>query len=204
VPTQITLLRHGEVHNPANVYYGRKPRFGLSERGREQSRAAGRALRQLNVAALYGSPLLRARQTCALIVALNPGLPHHTSRLLLEVHSPFDGQPNSELSRRGWDLYRGVAPAYEQPPDVLERVRRFFAHMRRRHAGQHVAAVTHGDLVAFSLLWACGKPITAMGRRQLPTCGVAEGYPAPASLSTFTFYTEAADEIPSSAYRTPY
>lgn len=197
-------MRHGEVYNPADVYYGRRPRFGLSERGREQSRAVGRVLRRLNVAALYCSPLLRARQTCALIAALNPGLPCRFSRLLLEVHSPFDGRPNRELASRGWDLYSGVAPPYEQPLDVLSRLRRFFALMRRRHAGRHVAAVTHGDLIAFGILWVCGKPVTAAGRGRLPECGVAEGYPAPASLSTFTFHTDAADEIPSLRYRTAY
>jgi hypothetical protein len=34
VTTIVHLMRHGEVHNPAGVLYGRLPDYHLSERGR--------------------------------------------------------------------------------------------------------------------------------------------------------------------------
>ena len=34
----VHLLRHGEVHNPDGVLYGRLPEFHLSELGREMAR----------------------------------------------------------------------------------------------------------------------------------------------------------------------
>jgi broad specificity phosphatase PhoE len=40
--TTIHLLRHGEVHNPTKVLYGRLPGFRLSERGLEQAEVAAR------------------------------------------------------------------------------------------------------------------------------------------------------------------
>jgi broad specificity phosphatase PhoE len=202
--TKITFVRHGEVLNPARVYYGRLPRFSLSEAGRQQALAAAQVIRRWPVRHLFCSPLLRARQTARILLDVNPRLRLHFSRLLLEVHSPFDGHLSQALMTRGWDLYSGVERPYEQPDDVLARARRFMARVRRRFPGQHVAAITHGDLIAFSILWVCGQPITALARRQLPECGVPDGYPAPASLSTFTFRTPASDERPSVEYVKPY
>lgn len=186
-PTRITLVRHGEVHNPDGVYYGRLPRFGLSEHGRALAVAAGKHLRYMRPAALYTSPLLRARETAALITAQGIGLQPSINRLLWEVHTPYDGRTQAELATRNWDLYTQAGPGYEQPADILARVHRFFDLARKRHTGRHVVAVTHGDLVAFSILWAFGEPVSAAGRSRLAACGVTGGYPEPASLTTFTF-----------------
>ena len=41
VATTLHLLRHGEVHNPTGVLYGRLPGYHLSERGRAQAQATG-------------------------------------------------------------------------------------------------------------------------------------------------------------------
>ena len=38
VSTIVHLLRHGEVHNPDGVLYGRIPGYHLSERGHEMAR----------------------------------------------------------------------------------------------------------------------------------------------------------------------
>ena len=60
-------MRHGEVHNPRAIFYGRMPRFRLSEAGRRQAEAAADYLAGAPLAAIYTSPLLRARQTAAII-----------------------------------------------------------------------------------------------------------------------------------------
>ncbi|MEM8862270.1 MAG: phosphoglycerate mutase family protein, partial [Chloroflexota bacterium] len=39
--TTISFVRHGEVYNPNKIFYGRLPRFGLSDLGCEQAIAAG-------------------------------------------------------------------------------------------------------------------------------------------------------------------
>mgnify|MGYP001273066104 CR=1 FL=1 len=186
-PTRITLVRHGEVHNPAGVYYGRLPRFGLSVFGRELAMAAGRQLRYARPVALYTSPLLRARQTAALIAAQGLNLKPTMTRLLLEVYSPYDGLTQQVLASQNWDLYAGAGPEFEQPGDILARVLRFFERIRDQYSGRHVVAVTHGDLIAFSILWAAGLPVTAEGRARLSECGVIAGYPSLASLTTFAF-----------------
>ena len=44
VATTVHLLRHGEVHNPDGLLYGRLPGYRLSERGHAMARAVADAL----------------------------------------------------------------------------------------------------------------------------------------------------------------
>ena len=59
------LLRHGEVHNPDGVLYGRLPGFHLSERGRQMAQMVGDHLAARDVACVVASPLERAQETAA-------------------------------------------------------------------------------------------------------------------------------------------
>jgi broad specificity phosphatase PhoE len=202
-PTRISFVRHGEVHNPQRVFYGRLPGFGLSDRGRRQARAAADALRHRQIAALYTSPLLRALQTARAIQALHPDLPLCVTRDLSEVYCPYDGQPHAVLDAIGWDVYSGAETPYEQPPDLLARTLRFVAAARSRHPGQHVIAATHGDVIAFLLLWAGGMAVEAQNRGNIVRLGVAGGYPAHASMTTLLYRTADMDERPAFQYETP-
>jgi len=198
--TTIWLVRHGHVHNPRGIIYGRMPRFRLSGRGLEEARAAGRAMAGIPIAAAYSSPLLRARQTAREILSHHPGVRLRRTPLLLEVHTIFEGRDGLEGDRRGGDYYTGVGPPYEQPGDILNRVLSFFAHVRKRHAGSNVLAVTHGDVLIFTMIWARGLPVTADNKVNLHKLGFS-GYPATASFTAFTFRTDSPNEVPEMHYR---
>ena len=201
--TTISFVRHGLVHNPKDVYYGRLPRFGLSEEGRRQVEATAEYLARTPLAAVFCSPLLRARQTAQIILARHPGLKLHTTMLLYEAHTPFDGQPRTMLTARQWDLYTGTGDGYEQPADIFQRTQRFVTLVRRRYPNQHTVAVTHGDIIEFMMLWATGLRIlqtdlaTILAHKQ-------GNYPSPASISTFTYLTDQVDEVPKYEYVVPY
>jgi broad specificity phosphatase PhoE len=203
-PTRISLIRHALVHNPGDVFYGRLPRFGLGPEGQAQAEAMARALHDDPPDALYSSPLLRARQTAAAIIRLYPHLRLRLSALLLEVHSPLEGQPLAGLRARDFDLYTGIEAQYEQPVDLLRRVQKFMAMARRTYPGRHIAAVTHGDLVTFTVLWANGLQARADNKREVLRAGVVGGYPAPASICTFTYRGAEPDEMPGFRYTKPY
>jgi broad specificity phosphatase PhoE len=49
VSVTVHLLRHGEVHNPGRVLYGRLPGFKLSELGERQAMAAAEWLGQRKI-----------------------------------------------------------------------------------------------------------------------------------------------------------
>jgi broad specificity phosphatase PhoE len=198
--TRISLVRHGQVHNPLDLYYGHLPRFGLSAAGRIEARRAASLLSNQAVTALYCSPLLRARQTAIEIGVGLPKIPRRLSHLLIEARTPFDGQTRLELEARHWDLYTGAPAPFEQPADLVRRVQSFIARARRLHPGQHVVGVTHGDLIAFTFLWAQGAPLTPLQKRHLLAWGMSDDYPAHASITTLTFSTPAPDETPMVTY----
>jgi broad specificity phosphatase PhoE len=202
-PTTVHLVRHGNVHNPQKVLYGRLPRFRLSGRGVEEARAAGRSLNGTRMDALYSSPLLRARQTAREILRFQPGLRLKQSRHLLEVLNAYEGRPGAEVDALHGDVYTGVGPPYEQPSDIVARMRVFFRAVRRRHPGGHIAAVTHGDVIVFSMLWARGLPLTPQSKSRLHALGFPGGYPSTGSLTTFIFKTGSESERPEVRYREP-
>lgn len=202
-PTTIVLVRHGHVHNPQKILYGRLPRFRLSARGLEEARAAGRAFNGTGLAALYCSPLLRTRQTAREIQSFHSGLPLRQSWYLVEIHSAYEGRPGAEVDALHGDVYAQAGPTYEQPADVVKRVWVFFNRVRRRHAGSRVAAVTHGDVIVFAMLWAAGLAPTPRHKADLRALGFTGGYPATGSLTEFLFRTDSASELPEIHYMKP-
>ncbi len=179
MPTTFYLIRHGAVENPRQVYYGRLPGFALSREGRLQAQGAADRLSREPLAAIFSSPLLRARQTAAPLAAAFPVLKLHVSSLLNEVYSPFDGLPSSVLLARSYDVYTGAGAPFEQPADVLQRGLRFTRRILRQFPGQAVAAVTHMDLIQWLALWAKGVPAAAASRARFAELGLPPNFPAP-------------------------
>jgi len=190
--TTIHFIRHGLVHNPQRIYYGRLPRFGLSETGRAQAARAGAYMAGKPLDVIFTSPMLRARQTAALVRG-ERRIPLRVSQLLNEVRSPYDGQPWRVLEERDYDVYTGSGPEFEQPADVLERMLRFVARARREFAGGSVAAVSHGSPLAIIHDW-------ARGIGQPRSTHTLQGH---AAVMTLIFHTDYPEELPRIAFFDP-
>ena len=67
--TKVHVMRHGEVHNPEGILYGRLPGYRLSDKGRAQAEAVADALADNDIVAVIASPLERAQETAAPIAA---------------------------------------------------------------------------------------------------------------------------------------
>ena len=127
----VHLVRHGEVHNPEGVLYGRLPEFHLSELGRrmadqmaahfEKRRSDG-----ANIVYLAASPLVRAQETAQpLGTAL--GLPVHTEERILEAENRFEGMSRVKSRLRNpryWPLLTNpLRPSWGEPySDQVARV----------------------------------------------------------------------------------
>jgi len=61
--TIVHVMRHGEVHNPDKILYGRLPDFHLSERGRAQAQAVAEWMGDRDITYLVASPLDRAQES---------------------------------------------------------------------------------------------------------------------------------------------
>ena len=96
VTTTVHLVRHGEVHNPTGVLYGRLDGYHLSERGfamaeRLADHFAGRTGGpRSDVVHVVASPLQRAQET-ATPVAEALGAELATDERLLEAENHFEG-----------------------------------------------------------------------------------------------------------------
>jgi probable phosphoglycerate mutase len=204
MPTLLSFVRHGQVYNPDQIYYGRLPGFRLDAKGRDQAKLAARVLRSTPLAALFSSPQLRARQTAREILRFHPRLKLKISRLLDEVYTPYEGHPSAQTDAINGDVYTGTSPPFEQPVDIVNRAQKFVRRIRKRFAGRQVAAVTHGDTITFMILWAKGLALEPAYKGKLAPFGIPDGYPAPASITTFAFKTDAPDELPRITYVRPY
>jgi broad specificity phosphatase PhoE len=201
--TRISLVRHAHVYNPSDIFYGRLPGFPISKRGRREAAETARALKTLKIEELFTSPLLRCRQSAIEILQYHPRLKLRQSRLITEVFTPFQGQPSEVIHSRGGDVYTGIDPEYEQPEDIVKRVRKFLSRTRRTIYGKHVVAVTHGDVILFMVLWATNFPLTPYYKEKFTTLGIMEEYPATSSITTFCYSTDLTDERPSIVYFNP-
>jgi len=204
-PLTFHLVRHGEVHNPERILYGRLPGYQLSATGRQQAVAAGQYLKDRPLVALYSSPMERAQETAGLIIQQREiPIPIIIDERLIEVHSPHDGVSHDILETTNFDLYTGTELPHEQPGDIRRRVRHFIAEMRTKYSGQEIVAVSHGDIVVAMFMFAMQQEEHDIGRGRLDTLGLPERYPMTASINTFIYQTDDDDEIPLYQYHRPY
>jgi probable phosphoglycerate mutase len=202
--THIHLIRHGEVHNPRKIVYGRLPRFGLTPKGLDQARQTAGYLATLDLAAVFSSPLLRARKTAAAIAKHYPGLKVHISQYLNEVHTNFEGRLGSELDARRGDLYTSASPESEQPRDIVNRLEICIGKILRRYPGRHVAAVTHGDVITFGVVRALGAELIPRNKTRLTQLGYPVPYPTHCSVTTLTYEKPIPDCRLRIAYHQPW
>ena len=202
--TTLYLMRHGHVHNPTNILYGRLPGFRLSDLGVKQAQAAAEWLANKPVTAIYSSPMERANQTASIVAERHVGLAPIVDERILEVLTPYQGRPIAELAATGWDLYTGNEPPYESPAMVLERVLNFFEHIACEHWGESVVAVAHGDILVFPWLFAQGVEPEALMKDKLVQYALPVDYPATASIMSFELTGSPRDTLPSVRYDSPY
>ena len=88
--TIVHLLRHGEVHNPEGVLYGRRDGYHLSDLGRQMADKVAAALVDRDITHVRCSPLERAQETAA-PVAKEHGLDIVTDERVIESTNVFEG-----------------------------------------------------------------------------------------------------------------
>lgn len=160
--TRVIFVRHGHVHNPRDVIYGRLPRMRLSQRGREEMERTGRYLAEAPLAAIYTSPLLRARQSAVLIARFQPHTPMRRCVWLSEVRTSWQGESNKIQDEiKGFSYYDPLkAPGDETIYQVFERMNRALRRAARRHAGRTTVCVSHGDPIKILRIAYSGLELT--------------------------------------------
>src|ERR1041384_1848987 len=162
VQTRVIFVRHGNVHNPQNLIYARLPRMRLSDRGREDVDRTGAYLADESVSAIYTSPLLRARQSAAILAQYCGDVPVHRTAWLAEVRTSWEGENNKVVSEiRGFSYYDPLkAEGDETIHDVFTRMNRTLRLVLSRHPGETTVCVSHGDPIKILRVGYSGKPLT--------------------------------------------
>ena len=159
--TVIYLVRHGEVHNPDRIMYERLPGFLLSDRGRIQAHTLGKHLSTRLLAAVYTSPLERARETADIIASYHNNVMVIHDERLLEVSTGARGMHVTHLERDHWNFYSPKYRKYhdEKMSDIWNRMRRAIRDIVKKHKGQEVVVVSHGDPLMISIAKHKGRPL---------------------------------------------
>ena len=146
--TVVHLLRHGEVHNPSGVLYGRLPGYHLSATGRLMAAAAADYFAERSVGAVFSSPLERAQET-ARPVAESLGLEIVTDERLIESGNVLEGKTITltqlALNPLNWRyLWNPFTPSWGEPYEqVVDRVRAVIDRARDAARGREAVCVSH-------------------------------------------------------------
>lgn len=153
------LVRHGEVHNPDGVLYGRLPEYRLSELGERMAEAAAQELAASDreVARIIASPLERAQQSAAPIAqAFN--LPIHTDERIIEPTNAFEGTVGRKSFRNPLNWYRFAnpfRPSWGEPyRSIARRVREAMDDAWDAERDGDVVLVSHQ-----AVIWAAHRDI---------------------------------------------
>jgi broad specificity phosphatase PhoE len=145
--TVVHLLRHGEVHNPTGILYGRLPGFGLSTAGEAMAEKAAAWFTDKDVVHLVSSPLERARRTAQPIADLLD-LPVHVDERLIEAGNSFEGVRfgGRVLARPAtlWKLRNPWRPSWGEPYiEIAPRVLAAAQDARDAARGHAAVCVSH-------------------------------------------------------------
>lgn len=141
----IYLIRHGDVYNPDNILYGRIPGYGLSEKGQEDLKRTGEFLKDKKIAAIYASPMLRARQSAEIVKrAIN--VPLTIADDLMETRTDYQGRPFSDFDEIQSEIYlKPLSETDETVEQIANRMYAFFEQVKEKHENNAVAIISHGD-----------------------------------------------------------
>ncbi len=182
--TIVHLLRHGEVHNPRGVLYGRLPDYHLSETGLRMAEVVAKAVESRDIVAVWSSPMERAQETAA-PPAKALGLEVTTDDRLIEAGNVFEGlrMAGSDNVFRDPRSYRYFTnpfrPSWGEPYlDIVARMKAVIDDARAAARGHEALLVSHQLPIWIIRLAAEGRRLWHDPRRR--QCALA-------SLTSLTF-----------------
>lgn len=195
--TVVHLMRHGEVHNPQRVLYGRLPGYHLSDLGRQMAETVARHLADHDVVRVVASSLERAQETAAAVAA-----PHDlavaTDDRVIEAGNSFEGKTfgigDGVLRQpRYWPrLVNPFTPSWGEPYEqIAARMLAAIDDARALARGHEVVVVSHQLPV-----WTVRNRL--VGRRLWHDPRRRE-----CSLASLTALTYVGDELDSVTYSEP-
>ena len=182
--TVVLLVRHGLTPTTGVKLPGRAPGLHLSDEGRRQADVAAARIGKLpKVAAVYSSPITRARET-ALPIARAVKRALRIERDLAELDiGEWTGLSLKQAARRPeWETVQRNPSHFRFPdgesfPEMQTRMTSALGRIVARHPGQIVVAVSHADPIKAAVAQALGTPLDLFQRIMI----------APSSISAVVY-----------------
>lgn len=142
-PLRLFLIRHGETAWTLTGQHTGRTDIGLTSHGEDEARALAPSVCRIVFSRVLTSPLLRARQTCAL-TGLAPAA--RIEPALAEWdYGDFEGMRSDEIRRQwpGWAVFRDGCPGGESAAEVSSRADRLAERLALLQG--NVALFSHGQ-----------------------------------------------------------
>ncbi|MBJ7422304.1 MAG: MSMEG_4193 family putative phosphomutase [Ilumatobacteraceae bacterium] len=177
--TLIIMVRHGKTPSTGKLLPGRAKGLHLSETGKQEALVVAERLSKIKkVAAIYASPLERARETAAPIakalkqkVIINKGL----------LECDFGDWTGEELTKLmklpEWSNVQRAPSTFRFPKgesftEMQTRMVSTLDDLRKKHSGGVVICVSHADPIKAAVAHAMGTHIDLFQRIVISTCSV--------------------------------
>lgn len=183
--TLVLLVRHGQTPTTGAVLPGRAPGLHLADTGREQAEGAAARIAPFadKVAAVYASPLERARETAAPIAKVLGQRVKVDKGLLEADFGTWTGAELKALMKLPeWKAVQHRPSTFRFPEgesfaEMQLRICGAIERLVAAHPGQVVVAVSHADPIKAAVAQAMGCHLDLFQRIVVSPCSVtAIGY----------------------------
>lgn len=195
--TVVHLLRHGEVHNPTGILYGRRSGYHLSDLGLKMAQRVADAVGDRDITRVISSPLERAQETAAPLAKARQ-VEIVTDVRVIESTNVFEGETfgvgdgvlrKPKAWRHLWNPFR---PSWGEPYKEVAARMLAGVYDARDAAGGHEAVIVSHQLP----IWTARNRL--MGRRLWHDPRTRQ-----CSLASLTSLTYTGSELESVTYSEP-
>ncbi|NYD56566.1 broad specificity phosphatase PhoE [Nocardioides marinisabuli] len=209
--TIVHLLRHGEVHNPEGVLYGRRDGFHLSDLGRRMADRVAEQIGHRDIVHVRSSPLERAQETGRPLAA-TLGLDIVTDERVIESANVFEGEQfgpgkNALKKPSTWrHLWNPFKPSWGEPyKEIVERMMAAVHEAREAATGHEAVLVSHQLPIWTTRLAAEGRSFLHDPRkRQCTLCSLTSFHFVGERLAQVSYSEPAGDLIPTGDRSAPF
>ena len=209
--TVVHLIRHGEVHNPEGVLYGRRDGYHLSDLGRRMAEKVAAAMSDRDITHVRSSPLERAQET-ATPIAEGHGLGIVTDDRVIESTNVFEGKRfaggnGALLQPSAWRyLWNPWKPSWGEPyKEVVARMMAAVHDARVAATGHEAVIVSHQLPIWITRLSAEKRSfLHDPRRRQCTLCSLTSFHFVGDRITQVSYSEPAGDLIPAKDRSAPF
>lgn len=189
--TRVVIVRHGlSSYNSQQRIQGRCDESILTDTGINQATILGQTISNADFAAIYSSPLQRAKQTAQILQGkLAKPVPVQTSDLLLEIDLPlWEGLQKAEVKQKYPQEYKkwkdqpdqfsmtltkdGQAIEHFPVLALAAQATKFWQEVLAKHPGETILVVAHNGINRALLTSALGMPPALYQHIQQSNCAI--------------------------------